>query len=162
MEIGKEAMYLQSYPDPFMAFSLRVVNAGLAISKFMLGCVGQGVPIYALGASTKGNTLLQYFGLDRNSIAAIGEVNEDKFGKRTVGTGIPIISEGLVLATHPPVLMILPWHFRDFFIKKLWNLMEDGTILLFPLPEPELVTVIDGELRTENLLTERNLVPWAR
>lgn len=162
VEIGREARYMESYDDPFLAFALRVINIGLHISRFMLQTTGEGVPIFALGASTKGNTLLQYFGLDRRTITAIGEVNEDKFGKRTVGTSIPIVPETTVLKSNPPILMILPWHFRDFFVKKLWGLMEEGTELLFPLPEPELVSVRNGEMYIENLLSDEGVVPWAR
>lgn len=162
-EIGREAQYLQQYDDPFLAFSIRVMNIALAVNKYMLCVRGEGWPIYALGASTKGNTLLQYFGLDRRTIIAIGEVNEDKFGKRTVGTNIPIVPESNILEAETGTIVILPWHFRDFFIKKLWNHMEEGFMeLLFPLPEPEIVYVKNGELCIEPLLDKEIIVPWAK
>ena len=52
----------------------------------------KGKKVYGLGASTKGNVLLQYFNLNKDLIDAIGEVNESKFGKFTPGTNIPIVN----------------------------------------------------------------------
>ena len=61
--------------------------------EFIKNIVAEGKKVYGYGASTKGNTLLQYFGLDNNLIMAAAERNPDKWGKMTVGTNIPIISE---------------------------------------------------------------------
>lgn len=71
--------------------------------------------IAALGASTKGNIILQFFELDANIIECIGEVNSDKFGKFTPGTKIPIIEEHKVLSENYDYFIILPWHFKHFF-----------------------------------------------
>ncbi len=68
-----------------------------------------------LGASTKGNIILQYCQLDSSLLNVIGEVNEDKFGKYTPGTSIPIRSEDSVLAEAPDYLLVLPWHLRTYF-----------------------------------------------
>ena len=67
----------------------------------------------ALGASTKGNVLLQYCGLTESEICCIGEVNEDKFGSYTPGTWIPIIPEDELLGKKPDYLIVLPWHFKN-------------------------------------------------
>jgi NDP-4-keto-2,6-dideoxyhexose 3-C-methyltransferase len=88
------------------------------------------------GASTKGNVLLQYYGIDENLLPAIGDVNEDKFGKFTPGSLIPIISEADVLKRKPDYLVVLPWHFRDFFLS---NPKMKGLTLVFPLPELTIV-----------------------
>ncbi len=160
--IGRETEYLQQYEDPFLAFSIRVMNIALAVNKAMRKWQEQDIPVHALGASTKGNTLLQYFDLDKRSIMSIGEVNEDKYGRKTVGTNIPIVPEDELLATNPMILMILPWHFKTFFIEKLWDRMENGMNLFFPLPEPELVSVVNGVLHHIPLLDEEKIIPWAK
>lgn len=90
-----------------------------------------GGKVLGLGASTKGNVLLQYFGLD---LEAIGEVNADKFGRVTPGTKIPIISEEKALQMNPSHLLVLPWHFRQNLIDRMHNYLEDGGKLIFPLP----------------------------
>jgi len=92
--------------------------------------------VYGLGASTKGNVLLQYCGIDNTLIKAIGDVNEDKYGSYTPGTLIPLISEEEVLKRDPDYLLILPWHFKDFFLS-LSSIQ--GRTIIFPLPEFEII-----------------------
>jgi hypothetical protein len=96
----------------------------------------QGLKIAALGASTKGNVTLQTWDLGK-FIDVVGEVNPDKDGSYTPGTWIPIKDEDSVLAEYD-VFVILPWHFRNFFVN---SEKFKGKKLLFPLPHPELVTV---------------------
>jgi NDP-4-keto-2,6-dideoxyhexose 3-C-methyltransferase len=88
--------------------------------------------VVCLGASTKGNVLLQYCGLTHKDIPYIGEVNSDKFGCYTPGTWIPIISESELLSMKPDFLIVLPWHFRKFFEE---NPKYSHLNLVFPLPE---------------------------
>ena len=92
--------------------------------------------VFVLGASTKGNSLLQYYGLDNSVIEYALEVNEDKFGLKTVGTHIPIIAESEGLELRPDSLLILPWHFKAFFVAKLFSYLLEGGKLIVPLPEP--------------------------
>jgi NDP-4-keto-2,6-dideoxyhexose 3-C-methyltransferase len=66
---------------------------------------------------------------------AVGEVNPDKFGTFTPGTLLPIIDETELLANEPDYLIVLPWHFRDFFVSK-YQLIKGR--LVFPLPQLEI------------------------
>lgn len=93
-----------------------------------------GKTVYGLGASTKGNVLLQYYNLDSSHIKAIGEVNTDKFGKVTPGSLIPIEDENIILEKNPDYLLVLPWHFKSFFQN---NSRFKNTKLIFPLPALE-------------------------
>lgn len=93
----------------------------------------QGCTVWGYGASTKGNVLLQYCGFDAKQIKAIFEVNSDKYGKVTPGTAIPIVPERLDSLGPKDVLLVLPWHFRAFFEKKLAPVTSRGVRLLFPL-----------------------------
>jgi hypothetical protein len=92
--------------------------------------------VYGIGASTKGNVLLQYFGVDKNLLKAIGEVNPEKFSKFTPQTHIPLIPEDVALGHSPDYLLILPWHFKQFFIN---NKKFKGFKLVFPLPKFEII-----------------------
>ena len=96
-----------------------------------------GSKIAALGASTKGNVTLQSWNVTQNEIETIGDVNSDKWGCFTPGTWIPIQSEDEVLLEYD-YFVILPWHFRKFFLS---NKKFKGKKLIFPLPTPELITV---------------------
>jgi NDP-4-keto-2,6-dideoxyhexose 3-C-methyltransferase len=100
--------------------------------------------IYGVGASTKGNVLLQTLGPTSRNIVAIGDVNPKKFGLLTPGTNIPIISEELLVstATKEAVFLVLPWHFKYPLMKSL-KLKYPGRKfqLLFPLPKIEFVEI---------------------
>jgi hypothetical protein len=98
-----------------------------------------GKKIYVYGASTKGNTVLQYFGIDHNLISAAAERNEDKWGKRTVGTGIPIISEEQARSEQPDYFLVLPWHFLDEFMKREKNFLKRGGKFIVPFPEMRII-----------------------
>jgi hypothetical protein len=100
--------------------------------EFIQSARSAGKTLAALGASTKGNVLLQYCGITANDIPYIGDVNSDKFGSYTPGTWIPIIPEADLLAMKPDYLIVLPWHFRKFFEG---NARYSDCKLIFPLPE---------------------------
>jgi NDP-4-keto-2,6-dideoxyhexose 3-C-methyltransferase len=122
--------------EPYLAFTHRVTGACSAVLGFLHDAKRQGKRVYGLGASTKGNILLQRAGIGPDLVAAIGEVNPDKFGCVTPKTEIPIIPEEEMLAQHPDYLLVLPWHFRKFF---LTSPRFKGQTFLFPLPQLEVV-----------------------
>lgn len=99
-----------------------------------------GKKVYGLGASTKGNVVLQHCGITPELLPAIGDVNPDKFGSFTPGTLIPIVSEEEVKRAKPDVLMVLPWHFKKTFLEREKAFLAAGGRLLFPLPNIELVS----------------------
>jgi len=98
-----------------------------------------GKKVYVYGASTKGNTLLQYFGLDRTLITAAAERNPDKWGKVTVGTHIPIVSEEEARAARPDFFLVLPWHFLEEFQQREKAYLLAGGRFIVPMPRFTLI-----------------------
>lgn len=98
-----------------------------------------GKSIAGYGASTKGNVLLQYCNIDATILDFIVEVNSSKFGCYTPGSLIPIVSEEILLKSKPDYLLVMPWHFRNFIIQKEVHLLNEGTKLIFPFPQVEIV-----------------------
>jgi len=96
--------------------------------------------VLGYGASTKGNVILQFCDFTEKDIPFIAEINEDKFGCVTPGTGIPIISEAEARALNPDYFLVLPWHFRDNILNRERKYLESGGKFLFPLPEIEVVS----------------------
>jgi len=115
-------------------FGQRLETLKQQVVEFVKNAKNQGKKIYGYGASTKGNTLLQYFGLDSTYITAIAERSSYKFGLKTVGTLIPIISEDEMRKVNPDYALVLPWHFIDEFTKREIKYLESGGKLVVPCP----------------------------
>lgn len=99
----------------------------------------EGKRIHVYGASTKGNTILQWCGIDSRLIDVAAERNPDKFGARTIGTDIPIVSEEESRAMKPDYYLVLPWHFQEEFVEREKATLAAGTGMIFPLPEIRIV-----------------------
>jgi len=123
---------------PWKTFEEQIAKERNSLVHFLEKAAADGKSVYGLGASTKGNVLLQHFEINEQLLQAIGEVNKDKFGSFTPGTHIPLIPEDEVLGKNPDFLLVLPWHFKEFFLSlpKL-----KGKTLVFPLPKFEVVTI---------------------
>jgi hypothetical protein len=98
-----------------------------------------GKTVAAYGASTKGNTLLQYFGLNNEDIDFIAERSPRKFGLFTAGSDIPIISEEEMRERKPDFLLILPWVFIDEFVSRENDYLENGGHFIVPCPEFKII-----------------------
>jgi NDP-4-keto-2,6-dideoxyhexose 3-C-methyltransferase len=123
---------------PYLDFARRAEKSRDALKGFLSKARSEHKTVYVLGASTKGNVILQYCNVSESDVAGVGEVNPDKFGSFTPGTLLPILPENEVLARNPDYLLVLPWHFRDFFLN---NRKFRGRQLVFPLPTLEVVVV---------------------
>jgi 2-polyprenyl-3-methyl-5-hydroxy-6-metoxy-1,4-benzoquinol methylase len=100
---------------------------------------GEGKAIHIYGASTKGNTILQWCDIDNSTIDYAAERNPDKYGASTLGTNIPIVSEAESRAMKPDYYLILPWHFKAEFIERERETLTKGIGLIFPLPTIEII-----------------------
>ena len=92
---------------------------------------------FVYGASTKGNTLLQYWELGSEHLAGAAERDPLKWGRETVGTRIPIVSER-VARERAKTFLVLPWHFREEILAREAACLWKGD-MIFPLPYPEVV-----------------------
>lgn len=134
-----ELEYLHGFSDPFFAFGERVRDIKHKTIKLITDVNNLGYKVFVLGASTKGNTLLQYFGLSEKQLPFAGEVNSDKYGLKTVGSNIPIISESEAIKKNPDYFLVLPWHFSEMLIKVHKDYLSNGGKFILPMPEFKVV-----------------------
>jgi hypothetical protein len=125
---------------PYLEFRRRVYKHRKELTDCIRNIRAKNKLILGYGASTKGNVILQFCGFTDKDIPFIAEVNTDKLGCYTPGTYIPIISEEEAKAMHPDYFVVFPWHFKESFLKKENAYLENGGMLLIPLPELEIVT----------------------
>jgi SAM-dependent methyltransferase len=99
----------------------------------------EGKNIHVYGASTKGNTRLQWCGIDNRIVDVAAERNPDKYGAHTLGTDIPIVSEEDSRNMKPDYYLVLPWHFKEEFLKREQETLKSGIGMIFPLPNIEMI-----------------------
>lgn len=98
----------------------------------------EGKRVCGIAASTKFNTLSQFYGIGPDLIESISERSPEKVGKTTV-TGIPIVSEDEMRAARPDYLFTGAWQFAEAFAERERSLLEQGTKLIIPLPTLRIV-----------------------
>lgn len=125
--------------QPFDDFITKINNEKDKLVTFIKNEVSAGKTIHGYGASTKGNTLLQFYNLDKKFIQFIADRNPDKWGRRTIGTDISIISEEESHSMNPDYFLILPWHFINEFKEREKSYLKNGGKLLVPLPEFKII-----------------------
>ena len=122
----------------FKEFGERILRIRHRLCRYVEAERSRNREISIYGATTKGNTLLQVFGLDRTLIRSAAERNPGKWGKYTVGTWIPIVSESEARA-HANDFLVLPWHFLGEIQSREQQFLVDGGKLIIPLPTPYLI-----------------------
>jgi len=127
-----------TYED-IMAFAGRLKDNREKCVSFIKEEVAKGKSVYVYGASTKGNVILQYYGLDHTMITAAAERSPEKYGKYTIGTWIPIVSEADARKARPDYFLVLPWAFFNEFYEREKEWRNQGGKFIVPLPEFRVV-----------------------
>jgi hypothetical protein len=124
---------------PYREFEARVFRHRSDLQSLIRALNRDGKKIFGYGASTKGNVLLQFCGLTSREIPCIADVNADKHGAYTPGTGIPIVSEADARREQPDYFLVLPWHFKAGILQREQDFFAQGGRMIFALPEIEIV-----------------------
>ena len=124
---------------PYLEFQQRIEKEKEALRSLLINLKAEGKRIHIYGASTKGNTILQFCGINNEIIDCAAERNPDKYGAKTLGTNIPIVSEAESRAMNPDYYLVLPWHFKTEFVEREREMLDKGVGFIFPLPTIEIV-----------------------
>jgi len=123
---------------PYVAFQYRIEKVKNELHDLLVKLRREGKKVHLYGASTKGNTILQWCDINNMLVEYAAERNPDKYGAITLGTNIPIISEAESRAMNPDYYLVLPWHFKAEFIEREKSMLEKGTGFIFPIPTIEI------------------------
>lgn len=139
-EIRQKEFDLELDTDkPYKNFQNRIDKHKEELSSLLKKLKSEGKSIHLYGASTKGNTILQWCDIDDSIVDYAADRNPDKDGAKTIGTNIPIISEEKSRAMNPDYYLVLPWHFKAEFLDREKEAINKGTGFIFPLPEIEII-----------------------
>lgn len=121
--------------ETYDALVRRILDAKDKVVALIRQEVSNGKKIHGYAASTKGNTTLQFYGLTPQLVEAIADRNHQKWGKFTVGTLIPVISEEESRAKRPDYYFLLAWHFLPEFLAREADYLRRGGKFIVPMPE---------------------------
>ena len=124
---------------PYKHFQERIEKHRDDLLSLLRKLKGEGKKIHIYGASTKGNTILQWCGIDNLLIDFASDRNPDKDGAKTIGTNIPIISEEKSRELNPDYYLVLPWHFKAEFLDREKEMLDKGVGMIFPLPVIDVI-----------------------
>jgi len=120
-------------------FVKRVIKNKKLITGFIKKEVKKNKKVFLYGASTKGNTVLQYYGLNNKMIPYAAERSPEKWGKYTIGSGIKIISEKKARELKPDYFLVTPWGFIKEFVKREKKWLKRGGSFILPFPKFKLI-----------------------
>ena len=99
----------------------------------------EGKSIAAYGASAKGSTMMNFFGLDSNHLDFVADRSTVKQGLYTPGNRLPIFSPEEILERMPDYLLLLTWNFADEILEQQSKYRELGGKFIVPIPKPTIL-----------------------
>lgn len=123
----------------------RIENNKKQVLDYLKSINIDGKKVFGYGASTKGNVLGNYYGLGKEELPFISDINPYKFGRKTPGTNIPIISHEQMRKMSPDFLLVFIWHLRKEVLKDEIEFIKNGGKIIFPLPRLHVVDIENYE-----------------
>ncbi len=99
----------------------------------------EGRSIAAYGASAKGSTLLNYYGLGRETLDFVADRSTAKQGRLTPGTHLPIVAAEELVRRRPDYALLLTWNFAEEILRQQQAYRDAGGRFIVPLPEVRTV-----------------------
>ena len=99
----------------------------------------EGKSIAAYGASAKGSTLLNYYGLGKESLDFVADRSTAKQGRLTPGTHLPILAAEELVTRRPDYALLLTWNFAEEILRQQQGYRDRGGRFIVPLPEVRIV-----------------------
>ena len=127
--------------ETYKNYFREVFNHGKKINSIVKRLKNNNKIIYGLGASTKGNVLLQNSKLDSNLLSGIFDINKEKFNKFTPYSKIKILDEKKLKKTRVDFILLLIWHFKGFVTNKIKK-YNKNTKIIIPFPKIKIIWII--------------------
>jgi SAM-dependent methyltransferase len=116
----------------YLDFAKNVLKLKEKNIKFLKDCKRNGKIVFGMGAPVKGNTLLNYFNINKNLIPKLLEKNHLRKNLYAPGSHIPIVMENEE-KNIPDVYYVLAWNFKKEILKNNEKLINRGVKFFFPI-----------------------------
>lgn len=131
--LKKESLMKLNEVATYLIMAERIRNLKEEVRNLLCELKKQGKKIYGYGASAKGNTLLNYFGVGREIIECITEELPSKIGLYTPGTHIPVIDIREAQNNSPDYYLLLAWNYKNAILKKESEFINSGGKFIMPV-----------------------------
>ena len=135
-------------PETYDHYGKKITQLAKLARYFILNEIKANKLVIGLGASTKGNVMLQICGITKEILPYISERNKEKVDLRTLGTDIALISEEAAHRLNPSTMLVIPWNFKEEIVKREHQYIQEGGKLLFLMPYPYYIDR-EGEKRLD-------------
>ncbi len=125
--------------DFYLGFGAKVEKLRTELLALLRELKQKGKRIAVYGASAKGSTLLNYFGIGRETLDFVADRSTVKQGLFTPGTHLPIHSPAKLLEAMPDYVMLLTWNFADEILAQQGEYRRRGGRFIIPIPEMKIV-----------------------
>ncbi len=123
----------------YETFADRVSELRTALRDLIGKLKKEGRSIAAYGASAKGSTLLNYFGLGREALNFVADRSTYKQGLLTPGAHIPIVPPERLLEVRPDYTLLLTWNFADEILEQQKEYRAKGGKFIVPIPKVNVI-----------------------
>jgi len=138
MADAEKATGLTSFKT-FEDFAERVRRIRADLLALLNRLKAEGRTVAAYGAPAKGNTLLNYCGIDSALLDFTVDKNPLKVDMFTPGAHLPVLPVSALLDNQPDCVLILAWNFADEIIEQQHEYRARGGRFIIPIPEPRIV-----------------------
>jgi SAM-dependent methyltransferase len=126
-------------PTFYAGFSAKVDLLGQRLIALLTRLKSEGKSIAAYGASAKGSTLLNHFGIGANVIDFVADRSTVKQGRYTPGTHLPIYAPEALLEAQPDYVLLLTWNFADEILRQQRAYHDRGGKFIIPIPDVRIL-----------------------
>jgi SAM-dependent methyltransferase len=123
----------------YEGFAGRVLAIKRELVSLLQQLKDEGKSLAAYGASAKGSTLLNFFGLGRELLDFAADRSTYKQGRLTPGTHIPIVAPAWLRQKMPNYTLLLTWNFADEILAQQKSYREEGGKFIIPIPQVKVV-----------------------
>jgi SAM-dependent methyltransferase len=124
---------------PYVEFAARVRSQRIQLVAMLRRMKTEGARLAAYGATAKGNTMLNYCGIDASLLDYVADTTPYKQGLLTPGTHIPVLPESSIMESRPEAMLLLAWNYADSIVARHRDYLAGGGRFIHPIPLPRFL-----------------------